>query len=164
MLHRVSSQLRMIGLNVELKMIHQVILPEKVKTGRRIRVILMSGGLAGFRLNVELSGKSDLLGMVYCHVQQPGKVVEFALHVRIDQRGVTLSASPEYVSFTTQSVGRLKRVLYLACGIGKHIGTRRGSRSLSITRMRKKTGSSPEQFLPTAVLSPLQFFSDPLKI
>ena len=85
MLHRVPRQLRMVGFNIELQVIQQVILPQEIEAGCSVRIVLVSGRLSGLGLDVEGALEPDGLLVFNCHVEEPCKVVPFTLHVGIQQ-------------------------------------------------------------------------------
>ena len=91
-------------------------------------------------------------------------MIQFALHVGIDKRGISFPPSPENIAGPSEGMGRFKSMLYLARRVGKDIGTWRGSRPLSVARMGKQAGRPPEQFLATAILGSFELLCHPLEI
>ena len=164
MLHRVTGQLGVVGLQVEFQMIKQVIFPQEVETSRGIRVILVGGWFTRLGLDVELSGKADLLPVIDRQVQQAREVVELPLHVGIDQGSVAFPTAPEDVACSPQLVGGIEGMLYLAGCVGKDIGIRRSGRALRIARMGKEAGRPPEELLATRFLRGFESLGNLLEI
>ena len=102
--------------------------------------------------------------MVNGHVQELGEVIQFALHVGVDERGVSFPPSPEHIAGPSEGMGRLKSMLYLARRVGKNIGTWRGCSPLRVARMGKQAGRPPEQFLATGILGAFKLLCHPLQI
>ena len=76
----------------------QVVLAEEVEAGGGVGVVLVLGRLLRLRLDVELAVEADLLGVIDGHVQEPGQVIELALHVGVPQVLVAFAAAPEDVA------------------------------------------------------------------
>ena len=145
--HRVARQGRMVGLDVQLEVLHQAILAQEIEASRRIGIILVGGRLPGLWFNVERPFKAYLLLVVDRHVQQGRQVVQLPLHVRVPQGGIAFPAAPEGVAQSAQLVRGVHRRLDLRRPVGEYVRIGRCPRSLGVTRMSKKTGGSPEQLL-----------------
>ena len=82
----------------------------------------MLGRFLRLRLDVELAFEADLLGVVDRHVQEPGEVVELALHVGVPEVLVAFAAAPEHVAIAAELVRHFERLLHLGGGEGEHLG------------------------------------------
>ena len=83
-LHGVSCKGCVVGLDVELEVLEEIVLAEEIQAGSSVGIILVGRRLAWFWLNVEGAVKADFLFPVHRHVHESGKVVELALHVGVD--------------------------------------------------------------------------------
>ena len=156
MFHRVACENCVVGLDVELEMVQQFILAEKVQAGRRVRVVLVLGRLLRFRLDVELALEAEFLLPRHRHVEEPAQVVQLALHVGVDQAAVALAATPEGVALAPQAVSHLDGLFHLGSGVGVDLGVGRGRRPHGVALMGEEAGSAPKQFLARLVLQALQ--------
>jgi len=69
-LDRVSRQSRVVGLDVELEAVEQIVLLKEGETGAGIGVVLVFRGFPGLRLDEELTGEAYLLGVVDRKVEE----------------------------------------------------------------------------------------------
>ena len=65
--HRVASQRGVVGLDVELEMLHQVVLPQEVEAGSRVAVVLVLRRLFRLGLDQERPLEADLLRVIDRH-------------------------------------------------------------------------------------------------
>jgi len=72
MLHRMPRQSGMVRLDIQLQVVLKFVLTQEIQASGRIRVILMLGRFLGFRFDIELALKSNLLLIGHRHVQKPG--------------------------------------------------------------------------------------------
>ena len=144
-LHCVTGEGGVIGFNIQLEVVQQIILAQEVQAGSGVAVILVGGGLTWLRLNVELSFEANLFFVVHGHVQQAGEVIQFPLHVGIQQSGIPLAASPERVAETSELMGYVHGFFHLSRCIRKNIRIGTGARTLVVARMGKEAGSAPKQ-------------------
>jgi hypothetical protein len=108
-------------------------LPKEVEARGGIGIVLVGRGFTRLGFDVEGAGETDLLLVIHRHVEEPGQVVQFPLHVGVPQGGVTFTAAPERVTFAAQTVRDFESLLYLRRRIGKHIRIRRSARPLVVT-------------------------------
>ena len=151
-LHRVAGEGGVVGLDVELEVLQQVVFAEEVEAGGGVRIVLVGGRLLWLGLNVELAGEADFLFIIHGHVEEAGEVVELALHVGVEQGGVALAATPEGVALAAEAVGDFHGFFHLGGGVGVNLGVRAGGGALLIARVDEKAGGAPEQFLASAFL------------
>ena len=164
MLHRVTGERGVVGFEVQLEVLQQAVFTEEVEAGSRIGVVLVGRGFARLRLDQELALEADLLCVVDSEMEERGEVVEFALHVGVNQRGVAFAAAPEDVTFAAEGLGGLERVADLAGAVGEHVGVRRGARALRVARVGEETGGAPEELLAGALLEGLQLLGDAVEV
>ena len=143
--HLVTGEGRVVGLEVELEVGEQVVGPEEVEAGGGVGVVLVLGRLLRLGLDVERAGEADLLLVVDGHVEEPGEVVELALHVGVEQGRVALAAPPEGVARAAQVVGHLHRLLDLRGGEGEDVEVRAGRRPVHVAGVAEEVGRAPEQ-------------------
>ena len=151
-LHGVAGQGGVVGLDVQLEVIHQAVGAEEIQARGRVGIILVRRRLLRLRFDVELPFEADLLFVIDGHVQERGEVVELALHVGVEQGGVPFAAAPERVALAFELGRHIHRLLYLRRRKGKNIRIRAGGRALLVARVGKKTGGAPEQFFPGVFL------------
>ena len=116
----------------------------------------MLRGFAGLGLEVELTCKANLLGVVDGHVHELCEVTHFSFHVRIPQALIAFAATPEHIALAAQAVRHIQRFLHLRCGEGKHIGLRARRRTVHVARMAKQVGCPPEELDAACILMPLE--------
>ena len=68
-----------IGFNVELEVVEQVVLSKEIQAGGCVGIVLVFGRFLGLGLDVELSLKANFLFVIDCHVQEATQVVQFPL-------------------------------------------------------------------------------------
>src|SRR5690606_29009984 len=131
-LHGVTGEGGVVGLDVELEVVEQAVFAEEVQAGRGVGVVLVGGGFARLGFDVELAGEADLFLVVDRHVEERGEVVEFALQVGVEQGGVAFAAAPEGVAFAAEGVGGVDGGLHLGGGVGEDIEMGRGAGALGV--------------------------------
>ena len=156
MTHGVPSKCGVIGLDIEFEFIDETIGLEEIQAGCRIRVVLVGGGFAGLRLDPELALEAYGLLPLDGHVEECCQMIHLTLHVGVPERGVSLAATPEDISASTQLLGDADGFLYLSSPVGKDIKARRRGRTLVEPRMGEETGGTPEELLTSALLLLLQ--------
>ena len=97
-LHRVAGERGVVGLEVELEVLEEVVLAQEVQAGRGVGIVLVLGRFLRLGLDVELAGEADLLCVVDGHVQELREVVELALHVGVPQSRDSLRGRPRTCS------------------------------------------------------------------
>ena len=164
MLHGVTGQGGVVGFQVELEVVEQAVFAEEVEAGGGVGVVLVRGGFARLGLDVELALESDLLGVVDGEVKQRREVVEFALHVGVEQGGVAFATAPEDVAFAAEAVGGFKGVLHLRGSVGEDVGRRRGACTVGIAWMGEEAGGAPEELFPGGLLLGFEGIDDLLEV
>src|SRR5210317_991423 len=119
--HRVTRESRVVSLDVQFELSHEIVLAEKVQTGSRVRVILMRRRFARLWLNKEVACEAYLLLVVHRHAQECREVIQFTAHVRIIESGIALTTAPEDVAFATKAMSDFESLLYLGCPVGKTV-------------------------------------------
>ncbi len=143
--HGVAGQGGMVGLDVQLEVVHQAVGPEEIDAGRGVAVVLVLGRLLRFRLDQELAREADLLGVVDRQVHEPGHVVQFPLHVGVEKILVSLASAPEHIVHAAQFLGDLEALLHLCGGEGKRVGVAAGRGAVHVARIAEQVGRAPEQ-------------------
>ena len=146
----------MVGFDVELEMGQQIVFAQEIQAGGGVGIVLMLGRLLGLWLDVELAFEADLLFVIHRQMQQFGEVLQFALHVGVQQRHVAFAAAPEHVAFAAQFVRDFHGLLDLRGGKGKDLGVAAGARAVHVTGIGKQVRGAPEQFDARALLLLLQ--------
>ena len=164
MLHRVTGERGVVGLDVELEVRQQAVLAQEVKTGGGVGIILMLGRLLGLGLDVELSLEADLLFVLHCHAQKRREMLLLALHFGVEQGLVPFAATPEGIALATKFVRHLHRLLHLRAGMGKHLGVAGSRGAMRVARMRKQVGCSPQQLDAGALLFFLEHLGDGIEV
>ena len=156
MLDGVAGERGVVGFDVELEVVQEVVLAEEIQAGSGVAVILVRGGFPGLGLDVELALESDLPS----YSPRPcggrlGQVVQLALHVRVQQGGVALAAAPEGVAFRPPSMWVTSMAfLHLRRSVGEDVSTRAGGRALIVALVAEEAGRAPEELLmPVAFCS-----------
>jgi hypothetical protein len=91
--------------------------------------------------------------------RKAGEVVDLALHVGVPKRGVAFAATPEGVTFATEAMRDIHRLLHLRGGVSENVGVRAGGSALAVTRMGEEAGGAPEELLAGLLL---RFFGEEL--
>ena len=102
MFESVGSKRCMVCLDVQLEMLLQPIFEQERMDRSRIKVILVLRWLFGLRLNQELPRKPDFLRIVHSHVQETGKIVQFQLHVGVEQSLIAFPPAPKHIVFAAE--------------------------------------------------------------
>src|SRR4029077_5572699 len=163
-MHRVTSQGGVIGLEVQLEVLEQPVFAEEVQACRRIKIVLVFGRFFWFWLDVEGACETDLLLVVDRHVQEPREVIDLSLEVRVPETCISLAATPEGITRPPELVRYLKRLLYLRGGVDKDIGIWAGRRAVAKPRVCKETSGSPEEFDCRALLFFLEDLHDRIEV
>src|SRR6478752_5039872 len=104
----------------------------------------MLGRFAWLWFNEEVSFESLLARIILCHIQESTKVIEFAFHVGVQQGHITLTATPEYIVFSTQCNGCVECILHLRSCPAQYLEIRIRSSTIHISWIRKYIRCSPE--------------------
>jgi len=123
----------------------EIELAEEVETGRGVRIVLVRGGFLWLRLDVELALEPDSMLVIDRHVQEPGEVATFPLHVGVDERPVAFAPSPEDVALAAEPMGRFQRRLDLRRGVAVDVDQRARARAGGVPLVGEETGGAPEQ-------------------
>ena len=144
--HGVAGQRGVVGLEVELEVTEQIVLAQKVEASSGVGIVLVRGRFSGLWLDVKLSRKSDLFGMVHREMKQRSQVIQFALHVGVEEGSVTFPATPKYITLSTKVMRSLKRVFHLGGRICVDVRRGRSSSALRVARVSKETCRAPKEF------------------
>ncbi len=164
MFHGLAGQPRVVDLDVEFEVLKQAVFPQEVQAGGRVAVILMARRLFGLGLNVERALKSNLLLVVDGHVHELPQVVQFALHVGVQQRRIPFASAPEYVALTAQLVGPFHGLLHLRCSETERVRVAARGRAVHVARMDEVLSRTPEQTDAGVFLELLQFVADRIEL
>ncbi len=163
-LNRVAGERRVIGFQVEFQVIDEIVLAEEVGARGGVGIVLVFGGLLGFRLDVELAGEADLFGVINSHVEKAGEVLQLALHVGVPEILVAFAAAPECVAAAAELFGHFERFLHLGGGEGERVGIGAGGGAVHVAAIAKEVGGAPEQLDAGALLFFLEHFHDFVEI
>ena len=103
-----AGQNRVVGLNIQFKVLIQPMLPQEADRRRGIKIILMLHGLFGLWLDEKVALKTDAPAVVHSHTHQPRDVFLFKPDVRVQQRVIALSAAPEHIPPAAQLHGQIE--------------------------------------------------------
>ena len=112
----------------------------------------------------ELSFEADLLGIVDCHVHEPGQVIQFTLHVCVVEVVITFAATPEDIVFATKFQRDFQSFLDLSGCESEDIGVAGGCSSVHEARMREHVCCSPQQLDACSLLSGFQSLYDFIEV
>src|SRR3981081_1847540 len=103
-------------------------------------------GLLGLRFNEDLPVEADLVFVVDDQRKERAHLIEFLLHVGVQQRLVAFTAAPQHIVRATQTLGRFHAVLHRRRGPRENLRGRicRGARHEA--RMREEVCRPPQQF------------------
>ena len=96
-LHGVAGERGVVGLEVQLEMLEQIVLAQEIQARGGVGIVLVLGRLLRLGLDVELALEADLLLVVHRHVQERAEVVHLALQVGVQQRACSLRGRPRNV-------------------------------------------------------------------
>ncbi|MNP01526.1 hypothetical protein D3C76_933450 [compost metagenome] len=100
-----------------------------------------------FRLNQELSVKTNFLSVIYSHAEQTSNVILFKTHVCIQQFFVTFTTAPEYIVASAQTFTNFQTFLHLCCCMCENISVRCRTCTVHITWVSEHVSCIPQQFL-----------------
>ena len=143
--HRVTGEGRVIGLEVELEVGHQVVLPQEVDAGGGVGIVLMLGRLFRLGLNEEGAFEADFLGVVDRHVEELGEVIELALHVGVIEALVAFAAAPEDVVFAAEIERDFEAFFDLGRGEGEDVSIAAGRGAVHEAGVAEEIAGAPEE-------------------
>ena len=162
--HGVAGESGVIGFEVELEVLQKVVFPQEIQAGGCVAVVLVTGWLLRFRLDVERALEADLFFVVHSHVEKFCQVVDLALHVGIPECRVAFASAPEDIAFAAEFMRDFERLLHLRGGVGEDVGVRACRRAVEESRIRKQTRCAPEELDAGAVLFFLEHLDDGIEI
>src|ERR1035441_8501504 len=145
-----AGERRVVGLEVQLEVAEQVVLPQEVQAGSGVGVVLVLRRLFGLGLDVELALEADRFLVIGGQVEELAEMVHLALEVGVEKRAVAFASAPEHVAGAFERVRHLNSLLNLGGGVSEHLGIAARSRAVRKARMHKQTGSAPKQLHPRA--------------
>ena len=154
----------MIGFEVELEVRQELVSPEEVQACGGVGIILVLGRLLGFGLDIERAAEADLLLVIDGHVKEPAEVVEFALHVGVEQGRIAFAAAPERVARSVQLERDLHRLFDLGTGIGEDVEIGAGGRAVHEAGVAEEVGGSPQQLDARPSLFVLEDLDDLIEV
>ena len=144
-LERVACEGRVIDLDIDAVLVHQVVfLQEGVDRGN-VRVVLMLRGLVRLGLDQERPIETNLVLVLGDEGQKAAELIGFPTQIGVEKSLVALAAAPQDVVLATQSPGGFEHVLHLGRGVGEDLGIRVGRGPSRITRMAEEIRGAPEQ-------------------
>ena len=150
--HRVTGEGGVVGFQIQFEMIHEIILAEEIEARGGVGIVLVRGRFTWLWLDVELSGEADFFRVVHGEVEKVREVIEFALHVGIEESRVTFAATPEGVAFAAELERAVHRGFHLCRPVGENISVRRGAGTMCEARMCEQTCGAPEEFFASGFL------------
>ena len=91
-------------------------------------------------------------------------MVELALHVGIEQCGITFAATPEGIASAAEIMGDFHGLFDLGAGEGKDVKVGAGGRPVHVSRVGEEVGGAPEEFDAGARLFVLKDFYDLVEV
>ena len=164
MLDRMAGQRGMVGFDVHLHVIAQPVGAEEVDAGGRVEIVLVLGRLLGLRLEIELAGEADLLGVIDGHVHEGGQMLDLALHVGVPQALIALASAPERVALPAEFLRHFEGLLHLGRGEGEGVGVAACGGAVHVTRIAEQVGRAPEQLDAGPLLLLLEHFDDRVEV
>src|SRR5258705_5695942 len=79
-------------------------------------------------------------------------MIQFPLHIRIQQRRIAFAPTPENIALSTEFVSHFERFFDLRRRVGEDIGVAACSRAVNKARVDEQAGSSPKQFDTSSLL------------
>ena len=101
----VAGQGGVIGFDVELELVQQVVFAEEAQNGSGVVVVLVLGRLFGFGFHEQGAGKADCLFVFNGHVQEARELVLLVGHVGVEQNWSTPRAHPKTRSWPPRADG-----------------------------------------------------------
>ena len=120
----------------------------------------MGGWFAWLRLNVEWALEADFLRVVHSHVQEGSEVSELALHVGVEERGISFTPPPEGVAEPIEFFGAFQGFLHLRPSISVDVHVGRGSGTLRVAGVGEEAARAPEKLYPGLGLLFLELGND----
>lgn len=109
-LERVTSERRVIPLQIEGKPILKAVLPKERENGRNVEVVLVFGRLFRLGFDQELVVEPDVVRVICGHSEESRYVVQFPAHVGVQERHAPL-ASPQNTSVHAEQMSRSSSVI-----------------------------------------------------
>ena len=108
-----TGQNGVVGFDVELEVIKEVVLAEEIQAGGAVGIILVLGWLLWLGFNVKLTIETNFLFKINGHVKKARQVIELPLHVGVDDGTISFATTPKSIALTPQAVGDLDGFLDL---------------------------------------------------
>ena len=164
MLDGMARQRGVIGLQVELEMVDEIIFAQEIQASRGIGIVLMFGRLLRLRLDIQLAFEANLPLVINRHVQKRRQMVHLPLQLGVQQSRVTFASAPEDVTVAAKLVRHFHRFFHLRGGVGKHIRVATGGRAVRVARVHEQAGRAPKQFDTCAFLLLSEHFHDGIQV
>ena len=147
-MERVPGQRGVVPLDVDLVLVDQVVALQEPVDGLAVVVVLVLGRLGGLWLDEKRAGEADLVLVLGHHGQEPGELLTLPLQIRVEQRLVTLPATPQDVVGAVEAKSRLQSVLHLGRGIGENLGVGVCRGPGRVAGVGEQIGRSPQEAHP----------------
>ncbi len=94
-----SGKGAMVGLYIQLEIIHEAIALQKRMTAGRVKIILVFGRFLWLWLDIKLTREFNLLFVFHRHVQESAQMVQLAAHIGVEQGLIPFASAPENIAF-----------------------------------------------------------------
>ena len=131
-LHGVTGQGGVVGFEVQLEMVEQVVLPQEVEARGGVAVVLVLGRFLRLGLDVELPCEADLLGVVDRHVEETAPDGRVRASCRCSRGSDSLRGHPRTCSLAAEFVGDFQRLLHLGGRVGEDVGVGAGGGTVHV--------------------------------
>ncbi|EAU65515.1 conserved hypothetical protein [Stigmatella aurantiaca DW4/3-1] len=135
----------MIHLDVDLDLLREAGTLQESIDRRDVVVVLMLGRLHGLGLDEDCPLEAELVLVLHHQVEEAPQLIDLALQVGVEQRVVTLAASPQHVIRTPEPMRGLERVTDLGSRMGEDLWIRIGRRTGHVPRVGEQVRRPPEQ-------------------
>src|ERR1700685_2302892 len=127
----------MVNLNIDFDFLAQSVALQESEHRRSITIVLMLGRFKRLGFDENRTPETDALFVLDNHAQKAAVLVELSAQIRIQQRVVTLTPSPEDEILATQPMCCFQTEPHLRRRPSKDLWVRAGRCAASITGMTK---------------------------
>ena len=144
MLESMACQSGMVGFDVHLEVLVQVVVTQEADGSGSIKVVLVLHRLLGLGLDVEITGKADGAAILNGHLHQGSDILLLELHIGVQQSLIAFTAAPEHVTLAAQLDGDIQCLLDLCSCEAENISGIRGTCAIHETGIAEHIGSAPQ--------------------
>ena len=136
----------MVHFDVHLEFLVESVCAEESYNRFSVGVVLVLGGLHGFRLNQECSLEAVGAGIVACRSEHLCEVVFLALHLGVEKGSVAFASAPEHIARASELDCGVDGILDLHGCAGNYIKIGIGGCSVHVALVSEYIGCAPEKF------------------